>query len=145
MFGLPLLEWSEKARPGFGQMWAEFIATFGLLAIVLSCTASGSRAIPYAVAAYITGAYWFTSSTSFANPAVTIARSLTNTFAGIGRTEVAGFIAAQVAAVAVAVPLFRWLSGSRGRWQAAEAGIISRARSKAPLESGETSSSRDRA
>jgi glycerol uptake facilitator-like aquaporin len=60
MFGLPLLEWSQKARPGLGQMWAEFVATFGLLAIVLSCVASASRALPYAVAAYITGAYWFT-------------------------------------------------------------------------------------
>jgi len=109
MFGLPLLEWSMKSRPGFGQMWAEFVATFGLLTIILSCTASASRAIPYAVAAYITGAYWFTSSTSFANPAVTVARALTNTFAGIGKADVPGFIAAQAAAVLFALFLLPWL------------------------------------
>jgi len=108
MFGLPLLEWSEKARPGLGQMWAEFIAAFGLLAIILSCVAVRSRAVPYAVAAYITGAYWFTSSTSFANPAVTVARTFTNTFTGIGQGDIAGFLLAQAAAVIVAVALFAW-------------------------------------
>jgi glycerol uptake facilitator-like aquaporin len=113
MFGLPLLEWSQKARPGLGQMWAEFIATFGLLAIVLSCVAVRSRAIPYAVAAYITGAYWFTSSTSFANPAVTIARTFTDTFTGIGRSDVPGFLFAQGIAVAAAVPLFAWILRER--------------------------------
>jgi glycerol uptake facilitator-like aquaporin len=115
MFGLPLFEWSQKARPGFGQMWAEFIATFGLLAIVLSCVASGSRAVPYAVAAYITGAYWFTSSTSFANPAVTVARTFTDTFAGIGQGDVPGFLLAQGAAIAVAVPLFAWIFRERSK------------------------------
>jgi glycerol uptake facilitator-like aquaporin len=115
MFGLPLLEWSHKARPGLAQMWAEFVATFGLLAIVLSCVASASRAVPYAVAAYITGAYWFTSSTSFANPAVTVARALTNTFAGIARADVPGFIAAQIVAVPVAVVLFGWFFERRSR------------------------------
>jgi len=115
MFGLPLLEWSQKARPGFGQMWGEFIATFGLLAIVLSCVASASRAVPYAVAAYITGAYWFTSSTSFANPAVTVARTLTNTFTGIGQSDVAGFLLAQGIAVVIAVPLFAWMFRERPR------------------------------
>jgi glycerol uptake facilitator-like aquaporin len=113
MFGLPLLEWSQKARPGLGQVWAEFIATFGLLAIVLSCVASVSRTLPYAVAAYITGAYWFTSSTSFANPAVTVARALTNTFTGIARGDVTGFVFAQGAAVIVAVPLFAWIFRER--------------------------------
>jgi len=113
MFGLPLLEWSQKARPGLGQMWAEFIATFGLLAIVLSCAASASRAMPYAVAAYITGAYWFTSSTSFANPAVTVARTFTNTFTGIGQGDVPGFLLAQGVAVVVAVPLFAWFFRDR--------------------------------
>jgi len=115
MFGLPLLEWSQKARPGFAQIWAEFIATFGLLAIVLSCVVTASRAAPYAVAAYITGAYWFTSSTSFANPAVTVARALTDSFAGIARADAPGFIAAQIAAVPVAVALFGWFFGRRGR------------------------------
>ncbi len=113
MFGLPLLEWSQKARPGLGQIWAEFIATFGLLAIVLSCAASASRAVPYAVAAYITGAYWFTSSTSFANPAVTVARTFTNTFTGIGQGDVPGFLLAQGMAVVVAVPLFAWFFRDR--------------------------------
>jgi glycerol uptake facilitator-like aquaporin len=115
MFGLPLLEWSQKARPGLGQMWAEFIATFGLLAIVLSCVASGSRAVPYAVSAYITGAYWFTSSTSFANPAVTVARAFTNTFTGIGQGDVPGFLLAQGIAVVVAVPLFAWIFRERSK------------------------------
>src|SRR6267378_4088719 len=109
MFGLPPLEWSQKARPGLGQMGAEFVATFGLLAVVLSCVAVRSRAIPYAVAAYITGAYWFTSSTSFANPAVTVARTFTNTFAGIAQGDVPGFLLAQGAAVGVAAPLFGWI------------------------------------
>jgi glycerol uptake facilitator-like aquaporin len=113
MFGLPLLEWSQKARPGLGQIWAEFIATFGLLAIVLSCVASASRAVPYAVAAYITGAYWFTSSTSFANPAVTVARTFTNTFTGIGQGDVPGFLLAQGMAVVLAVPLFAWVFRER--------------------------------
>jgi glycerol uptake facilitator-like aquaporin len=115
MFGLPLLEWSQKARPGFGQIWGEFIATFGLLAIVLSCVAVRSRAVPYAVAAYITGAYWFTSSTSFANPAVTIARTFTDSFAGIARSDVPGFLLAQGAAVFVAVPLFAWMFRERSK------------------------------
>jgi glycerol uptake facilitator-like aquaporin len=115
MFGLPLLEWSQKARPGLGQIWAEFIATFGLLAIVLSCVASASRAVPYAAAAYITGAYWFTSSTSFANPAVTVARTFTDTFSGIGQGDVPGFLLAQGIAVAVAVPLFAWIFRGRSR------------------------------
>ena len=113
MFGLPLLEWSQKARPGLGQMWAEFVATFGLLAIVLSCIAVRSRALPYTVAAYITGAYWFTSSTSFANPAVTMARTFTNTFTGIEQGDVPGFLLAQGAAIVVAVPLFAWIFRER--------------------------------
>ncbi len=115
MFGLPPLEWSQKARPGLGQIGAEFIATFGLLAIVLSCAASASRAVPYAVAAYITGAYWFTSSTSFANPAVTVARTFTNTFTGIGQSDVPGFLLAQGAAVIVTVPIFAWIFRERSK------------------------------
>jgi glycerol uptake facilitator-like aquaporin len=109
MFGLPLLEFSHKARSGVGLVWAEFVATFGLLAVILLCVRSRAEAVPYAVAAWITGAYWFTSSTSFANPAVTIARALTDTFAGIRPDDVAGFLAAQGCATLAAVLVFRWL------------------------------------
>jgi glycerol uptake facilitator-like aquaporin len=109
MFDLSLIQLSVKPRPGMAQIWAEFVATFGLLAVVLSCVATASRATPYAVAAYITGAYWFTSSTSFANPAVTLARAFTDTFSGIGIGDVPGFMLGQIAATAAAVPLFRWL------------------------------------
>lgn len=109
MFGLPLLELSEKARAGFGQVLAEFVATLGLLAILSSGIRSRPNWIPYAVATYITGAYWFTSSTSFANPAVTLARALTNTFAGIRQQDILGFLAAQAAATLVAILLFGWL------------------------------------
>ena len=110
MFDLALLQASIKPRAGLNQVWSEFVATFGLLAVVLSCAATASRAAPYAVAAYITGAYWFTSSTSFANPAVTLARAFTDTFSGIGLNHVPGFLAAQAVAVVVAVPALRWLS-----------------------------------
>jgi len=113
MFGLPLLELSHKARTGLGLAWAEFVATFGLLAVILSCARSRAEAVPYAVAAWITGAYWFTSSTSFANPAVTIARALTDTFAGIRPDDVAGFVAAQGCATLAIVLLFRWLMPPR--------------------------------
>jgi glycerol uptake facilitator-like aquaporin len=109
MFDLPLIQISVHPRPGLAQMWAEFIATFGLLSVVLSCAASGTRAAPFAVAAYITGAYWFTSSTSFANPAVTLARAFTDTFAGIGMADVPGFVLGQVVAVCIAVPVMRRL------------------------------------
>jgi glycerol uptake facilitator-like aquaporin len=109
MFGLPLLEFSTKARPGFSQMWSEFVATFGLLAVIVSGIRFRPSAIPYAVAAYITGAYWFTASTSFANPAVTIARAFTNTFAGIQPDGIAGFVIAQAIATAAAVAVFAWL------------------------------------
>jgi glycerol uptake facilitator-like aquaporin len=109
MFGLPLIEFSAKARPGFGLMWAEFVATFGLLSVILSGVRFRSDAIPYAVAAYITGAYWFTASTSFANPAVTMARELTNSFAGIRQEDVAGFLIARAATTLVAIGVFAWL------------------------------------
>ena len=113
MFDLPLLQMSLKARTGFSQVWSEFIATFGLLALVLSCVASASRFTPFAVAAYITGAYWFTSSTSFANPAVTLARAFTDTFAGIGLDHVPGFMLGQLLALVACVPLMRWLLARR--------------------------------
>jgi glycerol uptake facilitator-like aquaporin len=109
MFGLPLIEFSAKARSGVELMWAEFVATFGLLAVIVSGVRFRPEAIPYAVAAYITGAYWFTASTSFANPAVTMAREFTNSFSGIRQEDVPGFLIAQAMATFAAVGLFAWL------------------------------------
>jgi glycerol uptake facilitator-like aquaporin len=110
MFALPLFFTSEHARSGSGMLVSEFVATFGLLAVILGCTRARSAATPYAVALYIVGAYWFTPSTSFANPAVTIARSLTDTFAGIRPQDAPAFIAAQFAGAITATVLFAWLS-----------------------------------
>jgi glycerol uptake facilitator-like aquaporin len=109
MFELPVLQVSLNARTGAGQWLAEFVATFGLLLTILGCVARTPAAVPYAVGLYITSAYWFTASTSFANPAVTIARSLSDTFAGIAPTGVAAFIAAQLVGMFAAVVLGRWL------------------------------------
>lgn len=109
MFGEPTFAWSIKTREGPAQLLSEFVATFGLLSVILGTAASRPRAVPYAVAAWITSAYWFTASTSFANPAVTIARSLTNTFAGIRPVDVPGFVAAQLAGGIAAAVLFAWL------------------------------------
>ena len=110
MFDLPAISISQHARHGFGQMLSEFVATFGLLMVILGCARGhSSEFVAFAVAAYITAAYWFTASTSFANPAVTIARSLSDTFAGIAPTDVAGFIAAQLFGAAAATFVFRWL------------------------------------
>src|SRR5262249_34419612 len=95
MFQEPLFAWSHHVRNGLPQAFSEAVATFGLLAVIWSCSRRRSAAVPFAVGAYITGAYWFTSSTSFANPAVTVARSLTNTFAGIRPTDAPLFIVAQ--------------------------------------------------
>jgi len=100
---------SRHARSGLAQMLSEFIATFGLMAVIWGCSRRRSAAVPFAVAAYITAAYWFTASTSFANPAVTLARALSDTFAGIRPADVPGFIVAQVAGAMVATLLFRWL------------------------------------
>jgi glycerol uptake facilitator-like aquaporin len=108
MFELPVCQVSLHARTGAGQWLAEFIATFGLLLAFLGCAARNAAAIPYAVGLYITAAYWFTASTSFANPAVTIARSVSDTFAGIAPSGVVAFIAAQLAGMVVAVLLARW-------------------------------------
>jgi glycerol uptake facilitator-like aquaporin len=110
MFGLPGVSVSHHARSGAPQWLGEFVATFGLLAVIWGCVASRKEATPYAVAAYIVGAYWFTSSTSFANPAVTIARSLSDTFAGIRPHDIAGFIMAQLAGAIAATALFAWLA-----------------------------------
>jgi glycerol uptake facilitator-like aquaporin len=96
MFDLPLWQVSQTARAGPAQWLAEFVATFGLVLVILCCLRVTRDAIPYAVGLYITSAYWFTSSTSFANPAVTIARSLSDTFAGIAPAGILAFIAAQI-------------------------------------------------
>jgi len=109
MFGLPLVSASNHTRSGPAQVFSEFVATFGLLAVIWGCARSRPSAVPYAVGAYITAAYWFTASTSFANPAVTFARSLTNTFAGIRPLDVLPFIAAQCAGALAATLLFQWL------------------------------------
>ena len=109
MFGEPLFAASLHVRAGAAQLLSEFIATFGLLAVIWGCARWRSSAVPFAVGAYITGAYWFTASTSFANPAVTLARSVTNTFAGIRPVDAPAFIAAQFAGATAATVLFRWL------------------------------------
>jgi glycerol uptake facilitator-like aquaporin len=110
MFGLPLFFASHHERSGAPMLVSEFVATFGLLATIWGCVRSRPSATPYGVAAYIVGAYWFTPSTSFANPAVTIARSLTDTFAGIRPQDAGGFIAAQLLGAAAATAFFAWLS-----------------------------------
>lgn len=109
MFELPLWQISTTLRSGAGQWLAEFIAAFGLLLTILGCVGAAPGAVAYAVGLYITAAYWFTASTSFANPAVTIARSLSDTFAGIAPAGVLPFIAAQVLGSIAAVVLARWL------------------------------------
>jgi len=108
MFGEPLLQLSAKMRPGAALMFSEAVATFGLLLTILGCVRHRPAAVPYAVALYIVAAYWFTASTSFANPAVTLARSLTNTFAGIRPQDVPGFIGAQLVGAALATALDAW-------------------------------------
>ena len=109
MFGEPIFAWSLHGRPGAGQFLSEFIATFGLIVVIKSCARRQPASVPYAVASYITSAYWFTASTSFANPAVTLARSLTDTFAGIHRADVPAFAAAQVLGAGAATLLMDWL------------------------------------
>ena len=110
MFGEPVFFASQKIRAGGAQIFSELVATFGLLAIIWGTSRSRPSAIPFAVGSYITAAYWFTSSTSFANPAVTLARSASDTFAGIRPTDTPAFIAAQLAGAALATLLFSWLS-----------------------------------
>jgi glycerol uptake facilitator-like aquaporin len=113
MFAEALFTASRHVRSGGGQLFSEFIATFGLVAVIRSCGRFRPSAAPFAVGAYITGAYWFTASTSFANPAVTLARSLTDTFAGIRPVDVPGFLAAQLAGALAAGALFAWLIPDR--------------------------------
>jgi glycerol uptake facilitator-like aquaporin len=110
MFGLPLYSLSQHARSGFAQMLSELVATFGLLSVIWGCARHRADAVPFAVGAYITAAYWFTASTSFANPAVALARSVTDTFAGIRPVDAPGFVAAQALGAAAATVLFRWLN-----------------------------------
>jgi len=110
MFGLPAFFVSHHARAGGAQLLSEFVATFGLLAVIWGCARARPAATPFAVAAYIVAAYWFTSSTSFANPAVTVARSLSDTFAGIRPIDVAPFIVAQLLGAGAATALFTWLA-----------------------------------
>jgi glycerol uptake facilitator-like aquaporin len=109
MFGLPLFSASRHDRSGVPQVFSEFVATFGLLSVIWGCSRLRSSVVPFAVGAYITAAYWFTSSTSFANPAVSLARAATDTFSGIRPIDVPGFIAAQLVGAAGATALFRWL------------------------------------
>lgn len=109
MFGLSLYSASTHARSGASQIFSEFIAAFGLLSVIWGCSRLRSSVVPFAVGAYITAAYWFTASTSFANPAVALARAATNTFSGIRPADVPGFIVAELIGAAAATALFRWL------------------------------------
>jgi glycerol uptake facilitator-like aquaporin len=110
MFDLPLRQVSLHERFSTGQVLSEFVATFGLLSVIWGCLRARHAAVPFAVAAYIVAAYWFTASTSFANPAVTLARCLTNTFSGIRPSDAVAFIAAQMAGAISATLFFQWLS-----------------------------------
>jgi len=109
MFDEPIVMASTHVRSGASQIFSEFVATFGLLAVIWGVSRRRAAVVPFAVAAYITAAYWFTASTSFANPAVTVARALTDTFAGIRAADVPGFIVGQIAGAVAATLLFRWL------------------------------------
>jgi glycerol uptake facilitator-like aquaporin len=110
MFDEPILMISTHVRSGASQVFSEFVATFGLLSVIWGCSRRYASMVPVAVAAYIVAAYWFTASTSFANPAVTIARAFTNTFAGIRPADVPGFLVGQATGAAAATVLFRWLA-----------------------------------
>lgn len=109
MFGAPLFFASAHVRTGWAQWWSESVASFGLIAVIISTSRTRPGVTPFAVASYITAAYWFTSSTSFANPAVTLARAASDTFAGIRPADVPGFIIAQLCGAALATGLFCWL------------------------------------
>lgn len=109
MFSEPLFSASRHVRAGSAQLFSEFVATFGLLSVIWGCARLRPPVVAFAVGAYITAAYWFTASTSFANPAVTLARAASDTFAGIRPADVPGFILAQLAGAAAATALFRWL------------------------------------
>jgi glycerol uptake facilitator-like aquaporin len=112
MFSQPLFFASRHVRAGGAQLLSEFIATFGLLSVILGCARFRSSSVPFAVGAYIVAAYWFTASTSFANPAVTAARAASDTFAGIRPADVPGFILAESAGAAAATALFGWFASA---------------------------------
>jgi glycerol uptake facilitator-like aquaporin len=114
MFSEPVFAASQHVRSGSAQLLGEFVATFGLLSVIAGVSRKTPQFTPFAVGAYITAAYWFTSSTSFANPAVTLARSLTNTFSGIRPTDAPGFVVAQLAGGVAATALFRFLVPAKG-------------------------------
>jgi len=122
MFELPLIQASETVRSGVSQWVAEFVATFGLVATIFGCIKARPEAVPYAVGLFITAGYWFTSSTSFANPAVTIGRTITNTFSGIAPADAPAFILTQLFAASVAVLVFGWLLEDAGGKQPAREG-----------------------
>jgi glycerol uptake facilitator-like aquaporin len=109
MFGKPVFFASPHVRHGGARLFSEFVATFGLLSVIWGCARLRSAAVPFAAGAYITAAYWFTASTSFANPAVTLARAASDTFAGIRLAATPGFVVAQLVGAATATALFRWL------------------------------------
>ena len=115
MFGEPAFTWSTHVRAGLPQAFSEAIATFGLLAVIVGCSRKRPDAVPFAVGAYITGAYWFTASTSFANPAVTLARMATETFAGIRPHDAPMFLLAQAVGAFAATALFQWLLPAKSR------------------------------
>jgi glycerol uptake facilitator-like aquaporin len=130
MFGEQLFMLSGHARSGPAQLVSEYVATFGLVSVIQGSSRRRADAVPFAVAAYIAAAYWFTASTSFANPAVTVARALTDTFAGIRPADVPGFIGAQLAGAATATLLFRWLVPSLPR--SAHHVVVARSEVSAP-------------
>jgi glycerol uptake facilitator-like aquaporin len=112
MFGLTLFFASQHARHGSAQLFSEFVATFGLLSVIWGCSRLGTSAVAVAVGVYIAAAYWFTASTSFVNPAVTLARSASDTFAGIRPSDAPGFVGAQLLGALAATIFFRWPSAS---------------------------------
>jgi glycerol uptake facilitator-like aquaporin len=115
MFDLPVLQISATARHGFGQWLAEGVATFGLVATILGCRRMRPDLVPLAVGLFISAGYWFTASTSFANPAVALARSLTDTFSGIAPSDVSGFVLAELAGALLALPVMRWMLAAPSR------------------------------
>jgi glycerol uptake facilitator-like aquaporin len=143
MFDLPLLQLSQHARHSPGQVISETVATFGLLATILGCRRSHAEFLPVAVALYVVAGYWFTASTCFANPAVAIARSLTDTFSGIRPRDVPWFILAELAGAMLAGSLFRWLLRAKGGHADARLSAASNSSLPAPSKIGNTLSPSD--